>query len=201
MNDNNESFVPKEKKLPTLDDLRTEVDGDVFEQHKKHLETLPEELQLELKKLETLENSTERVEKFATIMDTYGLDSLLGLFNVVGDGASGALASLYLMLETYKTDGGMMDYAKIIAYQGFDFAIGSVPVLGGFADYFSHASHYSAKDFQKRRNSLVKKLREKMEVAGVEPEVIEKHLESIYKVPADVSTLKEPGIEEMPQAA
>ncbi|SER17854.1 protein of unknown function [Faunimonas pinastri] len=63
-----------------------------------------------------------------------GLDGLLGLIPVVGDGA-GALISLWLVWEAHRMGADGWTKGRMLLNILIDFFIGSVPVVGDIADF------------------------------------------------------------------
>lgn len=129
----------------------------------------PEQLEV-LERLKKAKSSAERVDVVATALDTFGLDVIVGLIPVEGDGASSIIAGLYLLAEAKHADLGAMSYLKIIALQVADFAIGVVPVVGDAADYVFQANKMSAGMFAKN----MEQIKQEAVKMGIPPEEIAK---------------------------
>lgn len=130
-----------------------------------------------LKHFKKAKRSEERVKLFAKFADEYGIDTLLGLFEGVGDLSSSALAGIYLMFEANQTNLRKTDFLKIIALQTTDFAIGSVPIIWIVGDHFFKANKISSKYFVKNTNEIKVKAKElgitDQEIAQVEKSAME----------------------------
>jgi len=62
-----------------------------------------------------------------------GLDPLVGIAPVAGDSVTAA-ASLYIVVEAFRTGAPVRTLAKMLLLIGADFAFGSVPILGTLID-------------------------------------------------------------------
>lgn len=62
-----------------------------------------------------------------------GLDGLLGLIPVVGDGVAAAIA-LYIVAEAYRLKAPPLLLLRMLANIALDFLVGLVPVFGDIAD-------------------------------------------------------------------
>ncbi|MEX6505576.1 DUF4112 domain-containing protein [Jiella sp. M17.18] len=86
-----------------------------------------------------------RVTRIARLMDTairipgtrisFGGDSIVGLVPGIGD-AGAALVSLWIVYEARRLGMPASKLAMMLGNIGFDFAVGSVPVLGDVFDVF-----------------------------------------------------------------
>jgi hypothetical protein len=132
-----------------------------------------------LEQLRAAKNAEARVRTFAKIMDTYGVDAILGLFVGAGDATMSALSGLYLMYEAEKAGLKKTDFIKIAALQAADFFIGAIPIAGDVADFFFRASKMSIPLFQDRTEELIREAR----AAGVSEDAIAKITESAEKLP------------------
>lgn len=132
-----------------------------------------------LTELAAAKNAEARVRIFAKLMDTYGLDALVGLFEGAGDAAASALSGLYLLYEAEKANLSETDMVKIVALQAADFFIGSVPIVGDVADYFFKANKMSLSLFKKHAEVLIQEAR----ASGVSEEAIAKLTEPADKLP------------------
>ena len=89
-----------------------------------------------------------RVARLARFMDTairipgtgirFGGDSIVGLVPGVGDAAS-SLVGLYVVNEARRLGLPTHKLVRMVGNLGFDFAVGSVPVLGDAFDVFFKA--------------------------------------------------------------
>lgn len=96
--------------------------------------------------LEQMKDSAKRIELFAKIMDTYGLDALIGLLAGGGDVAS-ALLSTYTMVEAIRHGMPKWKVAKMGMRLTIDVVIGLIPFLGDLADYFYKANKANSREF------------------------------------------------------
>lgn len=132
-----------------------------------------------LDQLKAAKGAEARVRTFATLMDTYGLDAIIGLFVGAGDAATDAIAGLYLLYEAKKAGLSKWDYLKIVGLQAADFFIGSVPIVGDIADFVIKANKAAVPMFKDRVEELVNEAR----AAGVSEEAIAKLSVSADKLP------------------
>lgn len=132
-----------------------------------------------VEKLRSAANAQKRVETFAKLLDTYGLDPILGLIPELGDAGGSGLAGIYLLFEAKNAGLDKTAYLKIIGLQAADFFIGVIPILGDAADYFFKANRWSAEYFQKKTAELAKKAAQ----AGVDPKEVAKITETAEKLP------------------
>ncbi len=91
-----------------------------------------------------LDADLERLDKFAVNMDalvripgtnlTLGLDSVLGLFPVIGDTLA-LVPSLYVLLEAKRLGASNHALGRMGFNVGVDYVVGLVPVLGDLFDF------------------------------------------------------------------
>ncbi len=96
--------------------------------------------------LEQMKDSAKRIEIFAKIMDTYGLDALIGLLAGGGD-VAGAILSSYTMIEAIRHGMPKWKVAKMGMRLTVDVVIGLIPFLGDLADYFYKANKANSREF------------------------------------------------------
>lgn len=131
--------------------------------------TTQSELDLEREKTEILAKLNEcktveaRVNVFATFVDTFGLDALIGLIPVLGDAAPTVIALPYLLFEANRLGLPLSSQLKIVLYHGLDIAIGTFTPPGGdlVTDYIFQANKLSAEEFQDFTDNIVQEAREK----------------------------------------
>ncbi|MDQ8203982.1 DUF4112 domain-containing protein [Pelagicoccus sp. SDUM812003] len=96
----------------------------------------------------------ERLQRIAHFFDSafaipgtslrIGWDSIIGLIPGVGDLIGMAPLAFYLRLaRKYRLGGGV--YARLIANQGLDFVLGTIPVVGDLFDWGFKANARNAK--------------------------------------------------------
>lgn len=145
---------------------------------KDHPEAMKRHL---LRELERAKNAEARVQIFAHVVDVWGLDAALGFFfPEIGDLGVAGVSWAYLSVEAYKAGLSKTDAARIAFYQLLDFAIGAVPIVGDFADYFWKANKKSAALFEQRRKEVV----EEAIKAGVPQEEVNRILENVDRLRA-----------------
>ncbi|GEM_PF-2685014 len=132
-----------------------------------------------LDQLRAAKNAEARVRTFAKIMDTYGVEAIIGLFEGAGDAATSVLSGLYLMHEAGKAGLSKTDFLKIAALQTADFFIGAIPIIGDIGDFVFHANKLSIPLFRDKTDELVREAR----AAGVSQEAISKITDSAEKLP------------------
>lgn len=132
-----------------------------------------------LDQLRAAKNAEARVRTFAKIMDTYGVEAIIGLFEGAGDAVTSVLSGLYLMHEAGKAGLSKTDFLKIAALQAADFFIGAIPIIGDIADFVFHANKLSVPLFRDKTDELVREAR----TAGVSEEAIAKITQSAEKLP------------------
>ncbi|MCX6823244.1 MAG: DUF4112 domain-containing protein [candidate division SR1 bacterium] len=134
-----------------------------------------------MKELKIAKSTTERVNLFGKVMDTYGVDALVGLIPALGDASSSIASSMYLLYEGQKMGLSSRDSLKILGYQTADALVGVVPVIGDIADYFFKADKRSAELFTKHFEKLKKEALEKG-VSSAEIAALEENNNKFIKV-------------------
>lgn len=152
-----------------LESLRGEVVEEKINEYGKKVEKNeakePEKMKLNAKqqeimdRLKTAKGAQERVDTFATLADTYGLDAIISLFPELGDLGSSGVAGLYLLYEAKNAGLSKTSMLKIVALQTADVFVGAIPILGDAADYFFKANKWSATSFKKQVESIKKEAR------------------------------------------
>lgn len=132
-----------------------------------------------LDQLRAAKNAEARVRTFAKIMDTYGVEAIIGLFEGAGDAVTSVLSGVYLMHEARKAGLSKTDFLKIAALQAADFFIGAIPIIGDIGDFAFHANKLSVPLFKNKTEELVREAR----TAGVPEEAIAKITDSAEKLP------------------
>lgn len=123
---------------------------------KKNLTPQQQEI---MDRLKTAKGAQERVDTFATLADTYGLDAIISLFPELGDLGSSGVAGLYLLYEAKNAGLSKTSMLKIVALQTADVFVGAIPILGDAADYFFKANKWSATSFKKQVEEIKKEAR------------------------------------------
>lgn len=98
--------------------------------------------------LKNMKDSARRIEWFARIMDTYGLDVLIGLLAGGGD-VAGAVLSTYVIIEAIRHGMPKGKVAKMGLRITVDVVIGLVPFLGDLLDYFYKANKANSREFSR----------------------------------------------------
>ena len=89
------------------------------------------------------ERALRRLEALGSLLDSrfrlpggfrFGLDPLIGLVPVAGDGISAVIA-LYIVLEAWRLGASRGTLARMLLNVGLDAAVGVVPVVGDIADF------------------------------------------------------------------
>lgn len=132
-----------------------------------------------LDQLRAAKNAEARVKTFAKIMDTYGVEAIIGLFEGAGDAVTSVLSGVYLMHEARKAGLSKTDFLKIAALQAADFFIGAIPIIGDIGDFVFHANKLSVPLFRDKTDELVREAR----TVGVPEEAIAKITDSAEKLP------------------
>ncbi|MGL5830561.1 MAG: DUF4112 domain-containing protein [Candidatus Altimarinota bacterium] len=198
MKDKNDKKLDKREQqkdvLVKSDHGRESLRGDVvkgkIEEYEQKVEggnKSPEKAQLTpqqkeiMDRLKTAKNAQERVDTFATLADTYGLDALISLFPELGDLGSSGLSGLYLLYEARNAGLSRTSMLKIVALQTADVFVGAIPILGDVADYFFKANKWSASSFKKQVEAIKKEAR-KSGVPEEELRALDEGMQSkIYK--------------------
>ncbi|MBI2638632.1 DUF4112 domain-containing protein [Candidatus Peregrinibacteria bacterium] len=165
----------KTEKSPKAHDPEIEAEEDDVESATKKVLQQTEILD----QLRAAKNAEARVRTFAKIMDTYGVEAILGLFEGAGDAATSVLSGLYLMREAGKAGLSKTDFLKIAALQAADFFIGAIPIIGDIGDFVFQANKLSIPLFRDKTDELVREAR----AAGVSEDAIAKITESAEKLP------------------
>ncbi len=138
--------------------MRTESEPKITQSTHKELSSLQQEIVAELTKAE---NSEARVRMYGELVDTYGVDALVGfLLPEMGDATSSIISGLYLLFEAKAAGLSKTEYLKIVGLQTADMFVGAIPIVGDIADYFFQANKWSTGFFEKRAEELEKKARE-----------------------------------------
>lgn len=98
-----------------------------------------------LQELQTSAKAVHFMEMYASFMDRYGGDVLIGLVPALGDGAVSIGSLLVELQQANKVGLPWSEQLGILISQGLDFGIGSIPVVGDIADYF-YKSNVKAKE-------------------------------------------------------
>jgi hypothetical protein len=145
--------------------LRGDVVEDQMNEYEKKVnqklekkELTPQQQEI-MSRLKSAKSAQDRVDTFATLADTYGLDALISLFPELGDLGSSGVAGLYLLYEAKNVGLSRTSMLKIVALQAMDVAIGAIPIVGDVADYFFKANKWSASSFEKQVESIKKEAR------------------------------------------
>ena len=89
------------------------------------------------------ERALRRLDRLGDLLDSrfrlpggfrFGLDPLIGLVPVAGDGISAVIA-LYIVLEAWRLGASRGTLARMLLNVGLDLAVGAIPVLGDAADF------------------------------------------------------------------
>lgn len=99
-----------------------------------------------------------RAQKLSTLLDDavrvpgtdfrIGLDPILGVLPVAGDGVS-ALLSLYPVAEAVRFGASRRTLGKMLALVGVDAVVGSVPILGGVFDAVWKANEWNVRTLER----------------------------------------------------
>jgi len=82
------------------------------------------------------------------MLGRFGLDSVIGLIPGVGDLSTAAI-SAYLVYEAKQLGVPKRTLARMLANVGFDFAVGSVPLLGDILDFAFKSNRRNVKLLEK----------------------------------------------------
>lgn len=93
----------------------------------------PEQIEQGLQRLERVADLTDTRFRIPVIGVRVGLDAILGLIPVIGDGL-GALISLYLFVEAVRLGAPWWLRGRMLVNIAFDFLIGLIPLVGDVAD-------------------------------------------------------------------
>lgn len=94
-----------------------------------------------------VEAAVRRSERFAKILDTFGVDPILGIIPGVGDLPPAAIG-LYIVGEALRAGVPKWKIVRMIANLTADLAIGAIPIVGDIADFFFKANKRNVKIFQ-----------------------------------------------------
>lgn len=186
-----ESKVEKARKERLQKEAQRPVHDEEIEAEEQNVETAAKRVLIDdpleqkkqqteiLDKLRAAKNAEARVRTFAKIMDTYGVEAIIGLFEEAGDAVTSVLSGVYLMYEARKAGLSKTDFLKIAALQTADFFIGAIPIIGDIGDFAFHANKLSVPLFRDKTEELVREAR----TAGVPEEAIAKITDSAEKLP------------------
>ncbi len=93
----------------------------------------PQQAQAGLARLERLADLTDTRFRIPVLGIRFGIDALLGLIPVIGDGL-GALISLYLLFEAVRLGLPWRLRVRMLINIGLDFVVGLIPLVGDIAD-------------------------------------------------------------------
>ena len=93
----------------------------------------PEQVGAALGRIERIANLTDSRFRIPVIGVRFGIDALIGLIPVLGDGLS-ALIALYLFFEAVRLGVPWPVRLRMLFNIAFDFFVGLVPLLGDFLD-------------------------------------------------------------------
>lgn len=100
-----------------------------------------------------VEAALKRSERFARILDTFGVDPILGIIPGVGDLPPAAIG-LYIVGEALRAGVPKWKLLRMIANLTADLAIGAIPVVGDIADFFFKANKRNVRIFQEYLEEL-----------------------------------------------
>ncbi len=151
--------------------LRIGVMNKKVDQFYEQLQQMPNEQQAIAQQLIQAESARKRVQLLATVLDRFGVEAFVGTFvPALGDGATSAMAGAYILAEAERAGMDEEEILKLVVYQGKDFAVGAIPVIGDLADLLlSHANIKSAKVFKTR----VKDLEVQAIEDGLDPKMVQ----------------------------
>jgi len=99
------------------------------------------------------ERAVERSRRVSGLMDEaftipglgyrVGLDPLVGIAPIAGDSVAAA-ASLYIVVEAFRTGAPIRTLATMVFLIGVDFALGSIPILGTLLDAVLKVNKWNA---------------------------------------------------------
>ena len=144
-----------------------------------------------LQKLEEAYVITKQIDKFATVMDTYGIDALASLLPGAGDAITATLSGAYLLKKANQIELTKKDKRKIVITKIKDTLVGLIPVLGDILDYFYKSNKISLKLFEKKVIELEKNARQKgvseesIQKLKQELNIVGKYTEKIQKIKSD----------------
>lgn len=148
-----------------------------------------------LKQLGRVKSTTERINLFGKVMDTYWVDALVSLIPELWDASSSITSSMYLLYEGQKMWLSGRDCLKILWYQTADVLVGAIPVIWDIADYFFKANKRSAKLFTKHFEKLKKEALKKW-VSPTEIATLEKNNNKFIKVISqNIPAKKKPNVQ------
>ena len=93
----------------------------------------PEQIDAAFGRIERLADLTDSRFRIPVIGVRFGIDALIGLIPVLGDGVS-ALIALYLFFEAVRLGVPWPVRLRMLFNIAFDFFVGLVPLLGDFLD-------------------------------------------------------------------
>ena len=128
-----------------------------------------------LEQLAKTQSAADRTRLFAHLLDTLGIDAIVGLLPLLGDAGMSIIAASYFLCESLSADLSGAQMLKIIGNQTTDALIGTVstaltPVGDALADYSFQANHRSADIFEKKVAELTQKAKD----AGVSSDQLKK---------------------------
>jgi septum formation topological specificity factor MinE len=151
-------------------------------------EFLEEEQEKSLQKLEQGYRIAKDVDRFATIMDKYGVDVISGLIPALGDWSVAGISGAYLIKKGNQIDLDKKAKRNIIITKIKDALIGTIPVIGDIFDYFYKSNIKSAEHFHEKVRELEQDARAKgvpedaIQKLKEELKIIEKYTEHIHNI-------------------
>lgn len=136
----------------------------------EQINSLDEHQEESLQKLEQGYKITQDVDRFANIMDKYGVDALSGLIPALGDWSVAGISGAYLIHKGNQIGLEKKEKRNIVINKIKDALIGTLPIIGDILDYFYKSNLKSAEHFHEK----VRQLEENARSKGVPEDTIQK---------------------------
>lgn len=114
-----------------------------------------------LKDLKNAGDATARMRALATVLDVFGVDTIMGLIPWIGDWIVAPIAVLYTFKQIYHVKGmGCGALIQTMGYHLFDVVVGMVadlgtPVVAGVVDYAIRPNQWMADTFDERLAEMI----------------------------------------------
>jgi hypothetical protein len=114
----------------------------------------PEKNRMSPEELKRIKQGVKRAEELAFVLDDMYVDPIVGFFFPEGGDAATAIAGLYIIYEAKKAGVSAFEITKMIGRTGFDFLIGSIPIIGDIFDVLYKSNKMNAEVLRKHFDEI-----------------------------------------------
>lgn len=113
----------------------------------------------------TVREEIEQFDKFSDVLDTrfsifgikFGVDSLIGMFPILGDVFT-ALLGLYALVHAFRLELPTLAKLAIVRNVLVDMGLGAIPIVGDIFDFFFRSNRKNFEIVEKHLRKKAKKL-------------------------------------------